>query len=66
MLAVEDPLAAYLFDRAVSIFASHVTKAIEKAMEGKKGAAADVAAENALAPWINAEQKFRDPSPGHF
>jgi hypothetical protein len=66
MVGVEWDVAAYLFDRAVSVFAAHVQAAIDKAQEGKSGPAAQAAAENALAPWIGAEQKFRDPSPGHF
>ncbi len=66
MVECSGEVEAFLLDRAVSLFASHVEKSIEAATEGKKGAAAQVAAGNALAPWIGAEQKFRDPSPGNF
>lgn len=66
ILHVQDEIAAYCLDRAVRFFANHVQRAIDAATEGKSGAAAQVAAENALAPWIGTEQKFRDPMPGHF
>jgi hypothetical protein len=65
-MRVEDPLAAFCFDRAVMLFGEHAEAATQKAAEGKSGPAAEAAAWNALAPWIGAEQKFANPMAGNY
>lgn len=64
---IDDPLAAYCFDRAVAAFGLTVEDAIEKATEGKKANQIEAAAKMALNTWVGHEnnvrpkQKFREP-----
>lgn len=61
---VEDELAAFYFDRAVSSFGQLVEADINKATQGKEGAGAEMAAQLALQKWIKQETgpKYADPA----
>ena len=60
---VEDEMAAFYFDRAVSSFGQLVEADINAAMEGKTGNAAQAAAQMALHKWLTQEQpRYADPA----
>lgn len=51
-MATSDPLAAYYLDKAVILFGNCVESEIDKATHNKSGAAAERAANAAIAKWV--------------
>lgn len=63
MVEIADPVAAFCFDRAVSVFGNAVERDIEESTKGKKEEIARVIAENVVAKWTGGKLKFADPVP---
>jgi hypothetical protein len=64
-LTVDDPLAAFFFDKAVGTFGSLVEQAMHQAGEGKSGKKAELAVHMALETWLGPQRgkpAFRDPA----
>jgi hypothetical protein len=62
LVDARDEFAAYVFDRAVFAFGMAVQESIDEAVDGKQGAVAQAAAQNAIALWTGAPMKFANPT----
>jgi hypothetical protein len=62
-MGVEDPLAFYCLNRAVTAFGQAVDSDIDDAVEGKKKPAAEASASAVLNKWIGTPMKFANPAP---
>ena len=61
--SIEDPLAAFCFDRAIHHFGVSVETALDASSEGKEGNQAKAARIMTIRRWVGGEkQAFRDPA----